>query len=109
MICARLPRNPTPAASVSVLHPSLNQLTDAWAAACATRADVAQIAASAPRMRAVSPASGAWVLQGLTSTGGAACVCITPDAALRIIATGPGETICLEIPLADLARATATD
>lgn len=107
MICARLPRNPPPASSVSVLRPSLNQLTDAWAAACANRADVAQIAATAPRMRAVSPASGDWVLQGLTSTGGAVCACVTPEAALRIIATGSGGTICLEIPLAKLARATA--
>lgn len=107
MICARLPRNPPPAAAVSVLHPSLNQLTEAWAMACATRADAAQIAATAPRMRAVSPASGDWVLQGLTSTGGAVCACITPGAALRIIATGPEGTACLHIPLADLARATA--
>ena len=42
------------------------------------------------------------------TTGGAVCACISSDAALRIIATGPEGPTCLHIPLADPARATST-
>lgn len=105
MICARHPRNPPRAEAVAVLRPNLNRLTNAWAAACASHPDVAMLAATAPHMRAVSPASGDWVLQGLTASGGAICACITPEAELRIIATGTSPATVLAIPLADLEAA----
>lgn len=105
MIDCRLPRRAPSADTVSVLHPALNRLTDAWARACATRADVAILAAMAPRMLPVSPAQGHWVLQGVTAGGGAVCASLTDDDALSIIATGPAHpVVALLIPLADLAR-----
>lgn len=103
MMPARLPQTDTVKSAVTALRPSLNRLTNAWAKACATHPDVAALAATAPRMRGVSPASGDWVLQGLTQTGGAICACITPENDLRIIATGPAHiATTLAIPLAEL-------
>lgn len=95
----------TGADPVAVLRPSLNRLTDAWARACANHPAVAKLAATAPRMRVIQPASGDWLLQGTTTTGGALCACITPEGALHIIACDSIGSTALSIPLAELGEA----
>lgn len=99
----RLPQSSAPDA-----HASLNALQSAFAAAIAADARVALLAAATPELRPISPAHGAWVLQGPCDGGGVLHACITAEDMLSILHHGTGHAPThIRIPLAGLARAAA--
>ena len=106
MMCARSPRNPQHhPATVTPLHPGLDALTSAWAAAIAYDPRVTLLAAAPPDLRPVSPKPGAWVLQGPCTGGGVVAASIATDNHLSILHYGTGHRpTSIRIPLAELAR-----
>lgn len=100
----RRPQPPAPDAQAS-----LNALTNAFAAAIATDGRVAALAAATPELCPISPAQGAWVLQGPCTGGGVLHACITAEDMLSILHHGTGHAPThIRIPLAGLARAPRT-